>query len=369
MKLAVILAAGASCGFPRPADVLPDGEGVACQQDEDCHDAAQPICLAGRCLSSADACIEGGGARIVFLSNRDGNAEVYRAYANGSAPERLTSYNPPQATTVVAPSPDGKSIAFIHESDVFVMTVDGRNPVNLTRSTALESEVEWSPDGKFLAVGTADATGNTGAYVMVNDGTMPAALTGIGASRDPSWWPDSSKLIFASTAIGSETDILVTPASPPGQGTPLVKLQMPGESFSVPHVAPSAFAVSFLLTDAGGSSALIVPTFGGMAEPLTTANLNDHEIVWSHDSSKLAIVRGNGQDRTIYVVKADGTGLASLTAGSHPRWSFDDRYILFDTARDGNREVYRMDNDGANQINLTNTPYDDFGGEWLRCPN
>jgi dipeptidyl aminopeptidase/acylaminoacyl peptidase len=144
---------------------------------------------------------------------------------------------------------------------------------------------------------------------------------------------------------------------------------MAGESFAGPHVAPSAVAVSFLLTDAGGSSALIVPTFGGMAEPLTTPGINDHEIVWSHDSSRLAILRGDGQDRAIYVVKADGTGLTSLTAGNHPRWSFDDRYILFDTTRDGNREVYRMDSHGANQTNLTNTPYDDFRGEWLSCSN
>ena len=369
MKLVVILVVCTSCGFPRPADVSPDGEGLVCQTDDDCRDAAKPICLAGSCLSSADACEAGGGARIVFISNRDGNPELFRAYATGSAPTRLTSYDPPQATTFVAPSPDGKSIAFIHESDVFVMTADGRNVVNITKSAALETQVEWSPDGRSLAVGTTDATGNPGAYVMANDGSMHAALTGIGASRDPSWWPDSSKLIFASTQTGSETDIWVAPASPPGQGAPLVKLQMAGESFSGPHVASSAVAVAFLLTDASGSHALIVPTFGGTAEPLTTSDIEDHEIIWSHDSSKLAILRGNGQNRAIYVVKADGTGLTSLTPGSHPRWSFDDRYILFDTTRDGNREVYRMDSNGANQTNLTNTPYDDFGGEWLSCSN
>jgi hypothetical protein len=27
-----------------------------------------------------------------------------------------------------------------------------------------------------------------------------------------------------------------------------------------------------------------------------------------------------------------------------------------------------MDANGANQINLTKGPYDDFGGEWLSCP-
>src|SRR5262249_7079658 len=99
----------------------------------------------------------------------------------------------------------------------------------------------------------------------------------------------------------------------------------------------------FLLTETGRTGALVAPTVGGTAQPLTSSGIDDHEIVWSHDSSKVLVVRGNGTDRAMWVVNSNGSGLINLTPGSHPRWSFDDRYILFDTARDGNREVYRMD--------------------------
>lgn len=358
----------ASCGFPRPADVLPpdagsDGGTGSCTRDEDCHDPARPFCVSSQCFAAADACREGGGARILFLSNRDGNSEVWRAYANGSTPVRLTSYDPPQSTSFVAPSPDAKDIAFIHQSDVFVMSWDGSNATNITMSATLEDRLEWSPDGKMLAVGTTDGAGNKGAYFMVKDGSALAQLTGVGPSRDPSWWPDSSKVVFASTAP-SETDIYEKPVSPPGQGAQaLIQLQSMGARFSEPHVAPGVFAIAFLLDD----HAMVAPTFGGAAQPLTTAAVNDHEIAWSHDSSKVLVVRGNGTDRAIWVVNADGSGLKNLAPGSRPRWSPDDRYILFDTDRDGNREVYRMDSNGANQVNLSKTPYDDFGGEWLSC--
>ena len=36
-----------------------------------------------------------------------------------------------------------------------------------------------------------------------------------------------------------------------------------------------------------------------------------------------------------------------------PRWSPDGRKILFDSERDGNREIYVMDADGSNQTRLT----------------
>ncbi len=38
--------------------------------------------------------------------------------------------------------------------------------------------------------------------------------------------------------------------------------------------------------------------------------------------------------------------------------------IAFDSDRDGNREIYGMDPDGNNQVNLTNDPADDFNPAW-----
>jgi len=38
--------------------------------------------------------------------------------------------------------------------------------------------------------------------------------------------------------------------------------------------------------------------------------------------------------------------------------------IAFDSDRDGNKEIYRMDPDGSNQVNLTNDPADDFDPVW-----
>ncbi len=38
--------------------------------------------------------------------------------------------------------------------------------------------------------------------------------------------------------------------------------------------------------------------------------------------------------------------------------------IAFFSDRDGNREIYLMDEDGSNQVNLTNNPAEDFRPIW-----
>ena len=52
-------------------------------------------------------------------------------------------------------SPDGKFIAFNSDpngnSDIFLMTPDGGNLLNLTNNDAAEWHPAWSPDGKFIA--------------------------------------------------------------------------------------------------------------------------------------------------------------------------------------------------------------------------
>ena len=52
----------------------------------------------------------------------------------------------------------------------------------------------------------------------------------------------------------------------------------------------------------------------------------------------------------------------------HPRWSPDGQYIVFETERDGNREIYRMKPDGSEPENLTRNPGNDRAADWGICP-
>jgi dipeptidyl aminopeptidase/acylaminoacyl peptidase len=107
-------------------------------------------------------------------------------------------------------SPDGKWVAYTvtraiketdkNDTDVWMVSWDGREHVQLTSSPDSESRPRWSPDGKFLAFTSSrsnTAQGNSGAQVWLLNraGGEAAKLTDIkGGVSDYVWSPDSQRL-------------------------------------------------------------------------------------------------------------------------------------------------------------------------------
>lgn len=69
-------------------------------------------------------------------------------------------------------------------------------------------------------------------------------------------------------------------------------------------------------------------------------------------SSKIAFASDRTGDQEIYVMDSDGSNVVQLTHSpgwdAMPAWSPDGNKIAFQSDRDGNREIYVMDADGSN---------------------
>jgi dipeptidyl aminopeptidase/acylaminoacyl peptidase len=91
----------------------------------------------------------GGGAagRIVFVSSRDGNREIYSMDAGGQDVRRLT--NNPSGDYSPAVSADGKRIVFVSERDgrpqVYSMNTDGSDQRRVSSSAANDEQPVWIP--------------------------------------------------------------------------------------------------------------------------------------------------------------------------------------------------------------------------------
>ena len=141
------------------------------------------------------------GASIVFISDMDGEEEIYRISQDGlGKPEELTHgfYERLMGT---AWSPDGKRIAFSDkDGKLYVLALDDKKVTQVAqdRFGQLDSYT-WSPDGNFLAFTLHEQSGfNVINIWSVADGQIHQATDPLFNSDGPAWDPGGNYLYFVS---------------------------------------------------------------------------------------------------------------------------------------------------------------------------
>ena len=152
------------------------------------------------------------GQWIVFTSERNGSADIYRVHPNGEGLERLTDY--PGFDDQAALSPDGSMLAFVSTreggfANVWLLDLTTRQYRALAKTNAGSFRPSWSPDGKWIAFtsdrGTQRARWDGGwewiqslaIYVVRADGTSLRRLTPAnGYAGSPKWSSDGRRLLF-----------------------------------------------------------------------------------------------------------------------------------------------------------------------------
>lgn len=91
-------------------------------------------------------------------------------------------------------------------------------------------------------------------------------------------------------------------------------------------------------------------------------------VSWSPDGTRLAFESGRTGNREIFVVDADGGNVVQLTddpaADSAPAWSPDGARIVFSSNRGDNVDVYVMKTNGGGLRRLTEDPAGDYNPAW-----
>jgi dipeptidyl aminopeptidase/acylaminoacyl peptidase len=302
-------------------------------------------------------------------------------------------------------SPDGKWIAYTlstvdvaadkRDTDVWMVSWDGKEDIRLTSSPESENAPKWSPDGKYLSFLSSRTGKAKGSQVWILDrrGGEAQQLTDVkGRINSYDWSPDSKRLVLTMTEV--EEDPKADPKAKEGEAKPKpividrYRFKQDGQGYLTgPHRAriyffdlatkkvdalskdafdesgalfsPDGKWIAFISRrgpepDRGNNSEVYVAEAKAGAEPrkLTTNPGPDQgPLAWSPDSKTIAYMQG-AADPTVSVaynmnklavVSVDGGDARVVTESldrgvTNPKFSDDGRSINFLVTDD--RSVY-----------------------------
>ena len=244
------------------------------------------------------------GTRLVFVSDRTGDPEVYVQELDGTAAQRLT-YTPGRDAHPSF-SPGGRQIAFqspregIH-TNLYLMDADGANQRRITSHTGFAGMPVWSPDGRFLAYQwTPDLEAAKWRLMLLEIATGTTRQLTDGRAQDQviNWAPDGKRFVFHS--------------------------------------------------DRFGKNQLLSLTLDGAVQRLTTTAFDDRNGAWFPDGSRIAFLSDReGSPGRIFTMRADGTDprrVATLAVGHGvPFVSPDGRRVLVSPRAANGSEIWAVD--------------------------
>ena len=265
-------------------------------------------------------------------------------------------------------------IAFLSQRDgnheVYVMSVDGTTPVNLTNHPAIDNHPVWSPDGTRIAFHSdRDRSSEVyDVYIMEADGGNVTRVTdGVGSSASPGWSPDGTQLTFQSTR-GGALDIYVIDAN----GANLTRLTDDAYSNSTPTWSPDGSQILFVSSRTGGYDIYSVSPSGGALSAVIEHPTFDGFPAWSPDGSQIAFHSYRDGVANVYIGDANGTNpvtnIVRLTTdpieAMEPSFAPDGSLIAFRTRRHGRIQIYTIDPITLAEVRLTNTASHEAAPDW-----
>lgn len=248
--------------------------------------------------------------KIVFTTDRSGNADIYIVNADGTGEKQLTKDGASDDQPCL--SPDGGKVVFISgrkgNNDVWVVKSGGGGEKQLTKTDEDEYDPSFSADGASVLF-TRKVNGvnkvierdiDSGAETELADGYMGRVAS-------------DGTLVYVSAEAGNE-DLFVGG----------VNLTNSAKSDTWPSFSPDGFKVIFTSRRSGDYDTYLMNRDGSGCTALLSSENDEGRAVISPDGGYIAVSVEEGADYEILIYDIDGNFVSKLTdnedADYEPHW-------------------------------------------------
>ena len=327
------------------------------------HDFEQYRSLGNEVVLLAEIDVERGQDRIVFEGRlydlKSGQSILAKRYRGALSAARQIAHTFADEVVQYLLGRRGialTSIAFASDrtgsKEIWAMDYDGGDPRQVTAHKSTSLSPAWRPDGQTLAY--ASFVGGAPGLYLANLATgrkTPLATQG-DQNISPSFSPDGRRVVY-SRAFGASTEIVVADLN----GGNVSRLTYSSAIDTNPAWSPKGTEIAFSSGRAGNPNVYVMDAEGTNVRRISFGGNYNDGASWSPASDAVAYASRMGPAFDVVISDLVTLETKTLTHGEgsneEPSFSPDGQHIAFTSTRSGQKQIWVINRDGGNAIQLT----------------
>lgn len=274
-------------------------------------------------LEGVDVVRGGYKGRLLFALEKDGRPQIYSADLEGKRIIQLVKEN----SSYPAPSADGEQLAFVSDrdgnEDIYISSWDGTDPRRLTTAPGPDIHPAWGRNTIFYTStqGKGDSSVQNISSVPSSGGTPTQITSFEGRNHSPSISSKGEVLAFATDRFWPGSDICLFDLKTKKEHC----LLSGSRPFIRPRVSPSGESLSYTFGEKSNYDVGLVSIKTRKQQTVAADGAKEYDSAWSPDEKRLAFISEEGGTFSIKVLSLDNeaeeTVVESVYPLKHLAWS------------------------------------------------